>query len=255
MDKNDKFGLLRQMVLNGTSDEEMIHHYYNYPFKLGGALGVLVIHSLAFPAIIHYRNILGPENVMVVNAEDLDVKDSNRLRKKMNEVFKFIGTRHFLSCVMYTYILYFYAHAECCNWCSLLAIPLFFFIFSFNQPGLCPFDIPAQMDEALKGKNALPEEHDISQDIYKRLTKFYIPFNEKLAKITGFNLTHWNSKKPSKKMREFMIGRNTTLPPAWFDIDENKGASVHKGLMQLLPHEGRSEDSGFNTTMGMITMF
>ena len=119
MDPNDKFGLLRQMVVNGTSEEKMVEHYYTYPFSSGGALGVLFMHSLAFPAIIHYRKVLGPENVMVVNAEDLGVKNMTRLREKMNEVFKFVG--------------------------------------------LCPYDIPGQMEETLKGKNALPEENDISQ--------------------------------------------------------------------------------------------
>ena len=59
-------------MVNGTSEEDLVRHYYNYPFKLGGALGVLFMHSLAFPAIIHFRKVLGPENVMVVNAEVLN---------------------------------------------------------------------------------------------------------------------------------------------------------------------------------------
>ena len=174
MDKNDKFGILRQMVLNGTSEKDMVKHYYHYPFKLGGALGVLFMHSLAFPAIIHYRKVLGPENVLVVNAEDLSVKNMTRLRMKMNEVFKFSG--------------------------------------------LCPYDIPGQMEEALKGKNSLPEENDLSQDVYRRLTNFYEPFNNMLSRITGFDLSHWNTKKPSNKLRKYKFGWNTSLPPTWWEI-------------------------------------
>jgi len=34
---------------------------------------------------------LGPENVMVVNAEDLDVRNMTRVRNMMNRVFEFAG--------------------------------------------------------------------------------------------------------------------------------------------------------------------
>ena len=67
------------------------------------------MHSLSFPAILHYRKILGSSNVMVVNSDDLDVRNMTRLRHKMNEVFSFLG--------------------------------------------LCPFDIPEQMEPALQGRN------------------------------------------------------------------------------------------------------
>lgn len=123
---------------------------------------------------LYYRKILGVENVLVVNAEDLSVKNMTRLRMKMNDVFKFAG--------------------------------------------LCPYEIPGQMDEALKGKNSLPEYNDLSQDVYRRLTKFYIPFNNKLSEITGFDLRHWNTKEPSSKLKEYKYGRNNSLPPLWFDL-------------------------------------
>ena len=65
--------------MNGTSDEELINHYFNYPFHSGGALGVLFMHSIAFASILHYRKIVGPESVMVVNADDLDVRDMDKV--------------------------------------------------------------------------------------------------------------------------------------------------------------------------------
>ena len=56
----------------------------------------------------------------------------------------------------------------------------------------------------------------------------------------------------------FCRGRNDSLPPAWFEIDDSGGKlrSEHKGLLQLIQHKAEgSEDSSFNTTFGMITMF
>ena len=89
----------------------------------------------------------------------------------------------------------------------------------FKFSGLCPYNIPGQMDETLKGKNSLPEEHDLSQDVYNRLTKFYVPFNNLLSKITGFDLSHWNTKKPSSRLKAYKYGWNTSLPPPWFDLE------------------------------------
>ena len=89
----------------------------------------------------------------------------------------------------------------------------------FKFSGLCPYEIPGQMDETLKGKNSLPIEHDLSQDVYQRLVKFYVPFNNLLAKITGFDLSHWNTKKPSNRLKEYKFGWNTSLPPPWFDLE------------------------------------
>jgi hypothetical protein len=65
--RNDKFGKLRQLVTSGASSTEIIDQYYNGTFESGGALGVLFMHSINFPAILHFQNVLGKENVMVVN--------------------------------------------------------------------------------------------------------------------------------------------------------------------------------------------
>ena len=212
MDENDKFGVMRKMILNGTSEEEIVQHYYNYQFKLGGALGVLFMHSIVHPSIIHYRKILGPENVMVVSSDDLDTKNMEKLRSKMNEIFKFIG--------------------------------------------LCPFDIPAQMEPALQGKNLIAAENDLSQDVYRRMNKFFVPFNNELQRLTGINVTKWNTKKPSKKLKPYTGGMNITLPPAWFEkLSEESIYTGSKGLLQLIQHQSKDSENSFNTTMGMLTMF
>ena len=49
------------------------------------------MHSINYPAILHYRRVLGTENVMVVNSEDLSIRDMPRLRHTMDKVFEFLG--------------------------------------------------------------------------------------------------------------------------------------------------------------------
>ena len=224
MTRDDKFGIMRRMVLNGTSDEDLIKHYYTYPFSSGGALGVLFMHSIAFPAIMHYKKELGSENVMVVTDEELNVKNMTRVRNTLSRIFAFAG--------------------------------------------LCPFDIP-DMDKALQGKNEIPTDKEMSQDVYTRLTKFFAPFNDALMRTTGFNLSHWNTKKPSSKLpKYFNVNRPRTaiegginegaLPKAWFEIedDERLNKKEKRGLFKsLLPHRISEGDSGFNTTTGLLTMF
>jgi hypothetical protein len=91
MAKDDKFGILRTMLLNGTSNEEMIEHYYGASFRDGGALAVLFMHSINFLAILHYRKVLGEENVMVVNSESLNTKKSGLVQATMSSVYEFLG--------------------------------------------------------------------------------------------------------------------------------------------------------------------
>ena len=210
----DKFGVLRKMVTNGTSDRDIVDYYFNKSFSSGGALGVLFMHSIAFPSILHYREVLGPENVMVVNAEDLEVSDMSRVRNTLNRVFQFIG--------------------------------------------LCPYDIP-DMKTALSNKNKLPLDKEMSQDVYNRLNNFFIPFNNELMRVTGFNLSHWNTKRPSSKLPLLTPGTNSSRPPLWFDLAEEttvkKNVAGHGIMSHLLPAGTSGVENGFNTTLGMLAMF
>ena len=88
---DDKFGILRNMTQNGATPEEVINYYYNGTFYGGGALGVLFMHSINYPAILHYRAVLGKENVMVIRSEMLNNRDMPTLRKTMNKVYDFLG--------------------------------------------------------------------------------------------------------------------------------------------------------------------
>ena len=130
--------------------------------------------------------------------------------------------------------------------------------------GLCPFSLPI-MDTVLSGKNVVPPEKEFSQDVYRRLNTFFIPFNNALMRVTGFNLTHWNKKRPPSKLPKYTPGgSNTSLPRAWFEDPDSTtlgaisdSTKSKNGLFNaLLPDKtSESEDSGFNTTIGMLTMF
>lgn len=88
-----KFGLMRDMLVNGSSMDDIIHLYYNSSFNSGvlGALGMLFMHSIPFPAVSYYRKVLGDSSVYVVNSEDLDVTDMDRIRRKLSDIFSFLG--------------------------------------------------------------------------------------------------------------------------------------------------------------------
>ena len=91
MIRGEKFSELRQLVTNGSSLESVVNWYYNTTFTRGGALGSLFMHSLYLPSIAHYIAALGPQRVKVVRAEDLDVKDPERVVETLNDVFTFLG--------------------------------------------------------------------------------------------------------------------------------------------------------------------
>ncbi len=88
-----KFGLMRDMLVNGSSMDDIIHLYYNSSFNSGvlTALGMLFMHSIPFPAVSYYRKILGNSSVYVVNSDDLDVSNMDRIRHKLNDIFTFLG--------------------------------------------------------------------------------------------------------------------------------------------------------------------
>lgn len=130
----------------------------------------------------------------------------------------------------------------------------------FNFLKLCPYDIP-DINPLPPARNRLAPNLKMSLNAYKRLNNFFIPFNNVLANLTGLNLTSWNYRWPSYILPINPSGTNTTLPPAWFELlnePEHHINSINSnGLMaHLLPdNKENSEDNGFNTTFGILTMF
>ena len=73
--RDQKFGILREVMTNGSSDEAVLAQYFA-PFDgLNLGVGGMFIHSIQYAAILHYAKKLGKERVMVVNYEDLDVRN------------------------------------------------------------------------------------------------------------------------------------------------------------------------------------
>ena len=99
-----KFGELREMISNNTALKDVVDYFYNVSYAGsggaagsnsggggGGALGTLFMHSLYALPVAHYIQVLGKENVKVVSAEDLDVRDPVRVVDTLNAIFAFIG--------------------------------------------------------------------------------------------------------------------------------------------------------------------
>ena len=70
--RDDKFGYLRDMIMNGTSEEEMIKMFFSH-YEKGARRGVMFAHSMSYFPVLNFVRELGLENVMVVNSEDLQV--------------------------------------------------------------------------------------------------------------------------------------------------------------------------------------
>jgi hypothetical protein len=85
-----KFGLLRQMVSNKSSDEDVINQYYSNYDGLA-IIGSLFMHSIVAPAIMHYMKVLGRENVLVIHSDDLSVNTMNKVREILQDTYKFLG--------------------------------------------------------------------------------------------------------------------------------------------------------------------
>lgn len=88
--KFEKFGILRQLVTNKSSEEDIIDQYYS-KFEGVANIGSLFMHSITAPPILHYMNVLGRENVLVLNSDDLNVKNMGKVRSVLQDTYKFLG--------------------------------------------------------------------------------------------------------------------------------------------------------------------
>jgi len=59
MNRLDKFGVMRDMVSNGTGIDELVRYYYQQRYQGKSALGTLFMHSIYFPSIHHYIRTFG----------------------------------------------------------------------------------------------------------------------------------------------------------------------------------------------------
>jgi len=85
-----KFGILRQLVSNRSNEQSIIDQYYS-KYDGNANIGSLFMHSIVYPPIKHYINVLGKDNVLVINSDDLDVKDMGKVRSVVSNAYKFLG--------------------------------------------------------------------------------------------------------------------------------------------------------------------
>jgi hypothetical protein len=111
----------------------------------------------------------------------------------------------------------------------------------------------------------------MSATTYRKLASFFAPFNDAINVLTGCNLTHWNNKQlvfdslsiqPSPQDFLSYINATTVSPTEWYELESGKDEDASKGkkgwraqLVSALLPKKTSADSGYNTTVGMLTMF
>lgn len=232
-----KYSSIRKMLSNESSiEEDIIQHYFNksevlhaYSWNTNSTtstavsissseerllLDSLFMQSMYYPAILYYFKVLGANNVMVIDSDDLDIRNSSHLQQTMNTVFEFLN--------------------------------------------LCPFNISHHLPITNRGNYRIPADHKMSQDMYKHLANYFAPFNDALSELTGVNFTHWNVRLPPETLPLFSTDVNSSSfeKTLWFETEDIPLRKSRSGIMShLLPKRKSQEDSGFNTTLGMLISF
>ena len=264
------------MLSNSSSPQSVIDTYYNTSFTgtaLTGGPGVgvvnqLFMHSIAHPAIAYYLRALGPERVLVVNADDLEEGPAAAARA-MDRVFAFLG------------------------------------VAPFDVGGTV--DLPALREASVStaaSSAAALQGRQMSQQGYLRLTRFFAPFILELQRTTGLNLTSWITRpappllplvpltaagtarersqhesasagadtaaggnsnashterleRPPSSLRGGAGSQapSTPAPTMWFELE--RAAAVARGglISHLLPKTKAQGDTGYNTSIGMFNSF
>lgn len=278
--RTNKFGMMRQMIANGSSLDEVIETYYNSSFTATGpgvgVLNQLFMHSIPYPAIAYYKGVLGPDNVLVVNADDLELAGLNngneRVRETMNKVFKFLGVEP-------------YAIDDAVL--SALSATA-----STVAPSLSSGSSSSPPSPSFEISRKIAPKREMSQWGYRRLNKFFLPFIAELEKVSGLNLTTWSTRSPPSYLPLYtpstappirsetginatetglvavpgnmrggmsftMTPDSTSRPTLWFEMETNKIAAAKRGgiMTHLLPKKNAEIDSGFNTSIGLFNAF
>ena len=131
----------------------------------------------------------------------------------------------------------------------------------------------------------------MSQENYGKLNRFFSPFLEVLSVVTNTNLTHWILQEVSLFCESFCIhyshnlmyllyqasqyrssGNSSDLFTEWFELEDElkeareivstaeKASGVigwrQQLLRMLIPKKNNADErNGYNTTIGMLTMF
>lgn len=96
----------------------------------------------------------------------------------------------------------------------------------FTFLGLCALPI-ADLVPSLPSRNTVPLSHQMSQDVYAKLTRFFRPFNNHLMTISEVNATRWNEKIAPSKLPLYSP-LNHSLPELWFETREAAAAGGKK---------------------------
>lgn len=271
---------LRHLFSNHT-DMAIITRFYHKLLSIHRAdpIMLMVLHSVYTPILYQYYTILSPEQLILLRYEDLQRPET------LHDVFHRLNLHppsHHPS-------LHGGAHHH--------------HLHTTHHPG---------EDEV-----TVPEDCSLSLDLYKKLTKFFEPFIERLENLTRLNVSYWKAKQPEERSASliqpphplcltdpltppcllsrlslYSFGYNQSLEPLWYEREEKE--SVSKGVghaivkhllpqrcvkqaLQILPlpffprltldmmvltlslslciSRTSSEDSSFNTTLGMLNTF
>ena len=246
------FSEVREMVTNGTSLDFIVHFYYQQlsvdmeeytarTFLHDRSMGnfgqskndlnrymslsySLFANSLYFPAIMHYVNVLGQQNVRIIfkrensicgiastNQSNLLHEEASDMKDLANEVFQYMN--------------------------------------------LCPHELTKQSksDDSIlyfdgnseNSSDPRPIQLEISQDTFRKLTVYFLPFQELLANITHiYNISEGEvppfpslllSEEAEHLMPPYSEGLNDSRPLLWFEERTNEREESLPTIGRLVP--------------------
>eukprot|EP00597_Dinobryon_sp_UTEXLB2267_P009756 CAMPEP_0170098236 /NCGR_PEP_ID=MMETSP0020_2-20130122/315_1 /TAXON_ID=98059 /ORGANISM="Dinobryon sp., Strain UTEXLB2267" /LENGTH=493 /DNA_ID=CAMNT_0010320647 /DNA_START=734 /DNA_END=2215 /DNA_ORIENTATION=+ len=306
------FSEIREMVTNGTAVDYIVHYYYQQlsmdanneyssrTFKQDTFYDInahlplshsLLANSIFFPAVVHYVNVLGVENVRVVQMPSANpnssvsqnnqsipsfITDRNTTQFKeiksemmqlhdiANEVFLFLG-------------LCPYDESDVTESTEKSTVSNSTVMVDFNM------DATSAASEAVKEMDVLTDRTDdinalnsnhliqtelLSQDVFDKLILYLNPFQELLKNFTrDLNITIGHdidyppvySVQFYETLPQFSPGWNESRPLLWFEskiAGEEKIEPVNgRKVPKLIPQRLSKVENGYNTTLGMLAAF
>lgn len=242
-------------------ERQMVALYYKDVF-INGVITPLFAHSIAFPAIAHFQQVLGHENVRVYVSEDRHAYSDLTPIQGANKTL-LVGHKAMISNLENFLGLCPHQHFKTLRRRVKLSV-------------IDDDDYESEKDDTVRmdrlgrrrakhadsfDDSALPPELRMSRPMYLRLVKYFSPFVSKLGVHLGLDLAHWTTSSPvvlqqlTESVNNFVNASATDGQDAsWFELGDSTGlvgktARVEKTaslIAKLLPHNDPRYDTIYN---------
>lgn len=206
-------------------DRQLVSLYYKDVF-INGVITPLFAHSVALPAIAHFQQVLGRDNVRVFVSEDrrayLTLASAGGVNKTLlvghkamvGELERFLGL---------------------CPHQRFKAARRHVKLSVIDDDYDGTRDDAVSLDSRRRAKHAdafddatLPPELRMSRQMYQRLVRYFAPFVNKLGVHLSIDLSHWATQSPlvlQQLTETAVVNASATdgQDASWFDLGDSSG--------------------------------